>query len=128
MRVLAPEMVISFTCPLTPNAYFPLSLLKGSVKVLVAHLCPTFCDPTDYSLQAPLSMEFSREEYWSGYPFHSPGDFPTQGLNLSLLHCRQIIYHLIHQRNSVFRGSMEILFFDSGLENAVLGGPDGKRE
>ena len=30
----------------------------------------------DYSHQAPLSMGFSRQEYWSGLPFPSPGDFP----------------------------------------------------
>ena len=47
--------------------------------------------------QAPLSMEFSREEYWSGLPFPSPGLFPTQGLNLGLLQCRQNLYHLSHQ-------------------------------
>ena len=29
--------------------------------------------------QAPLSMEFSRQEYWSGLPFHSPGDLPNPG-------------------------------------------------
>ena len=38
--------------------------------------------------QAPLSMGFSRQEYWSGLPFPSPG--PTQGSNLGLLHCMQI--------------------------------------
>ena len=39
-------------------------------------------------------MKFSRQEYWSGLPFPSPGDLPTQGLNLGLLHCRQLLYHL----------------------------------
>ena len=34
-----------------------------------------------HGLQPPLSMEFSREEYWSGQPFPSPGDFPTEKLN-----------------------------------------------
>ena len=29
---------------------------------------------------APLSMEFSRQEYWSGLPFPSPGDLPDQGI------------------------------------------------
>ena len=35
--------------------------------------------------QAPLSMGFSREEYWSELPFPPPGIFPIQGSNLSLL-------------------------------------------
>ena len=30
--------------------------------------------------QAPLSMEFSRQEYWSGLPFPSPGDLPDPGI------------------------------------------------
>ena len=36
--------------------------------------------------QAPLSMGFSRQEYWSGLPYSPPGIYPTQGLNLHLLH------------------------------------------
>ena len=36
--------------------------------------------------QAPLSMGFSRQEYWSGLPFPFPGIFPTQGWNLHLFH------------------------------------------
>ena len=32
--------------------------------------------------QAPLSMEFSRQEYWSGLPFSSPGDLPDPGIEL----------------------------------------------
>ena len=47
--------------------------------------------------QAPLSMGFSRQEYWSGLPFASPGDLPTQGWNLGLPHCRQMLYPLSHQ-------------------------------
>ena len=38
--------------------------------------------------QAPLSMGFCRQEYWSVLPFPSPGDLPYPGLNLHLLHCR----------------------------------------
>ena len=43
--------------------------------------------------QAPLSIEFSRKEYWSGLLFLFPGDLlnPTQRLNLYLLHCGQIL-------------------------------------
>ena len=34
------------------------------------------CDPWTAASQASLSMEFSRQEYWSGLPFPSPGDLP----------------------------------------------------
>ena len=49
------------------------------LKVLVAQLCPSVCDTMDCghrTHQAPQSMEFSREEYRSGMPFHSPGHLP----------------------------------------------------
>ena len=39
--------------------------------------------------QGPLSMGFSRQEYWSGSHSLFQGFFPTQGSDLSLLHCRQ---------------------------------------
>ena len=58
--------------------------------------CLTLCDPMDCSLQAPLPLGFSRQEYWSGLPSPPPGDLRTQGSNpglLQLLHCRWIIYH-----------------------------------
>ena len=42
--------------------------------------------------QAPITMEFSRQEYWSGLPFPPPGIFPTQGSNPDLPHCRWILY------------------------------------
>ena len=47
--------------------------------------------------QAPPSMEFSRQEYWSGLPFPSPGIFPTQESNQDLLYCRRILYQLSYQ-------------------------------
>ena len=50
----------------------------------VAQLCPTLCDPMDIS-QAPLSMEFSKQEYWSGFPFPTPGDLPKPGIELASL-------------------------------------------
>ena len=56
-----------------------------------------FATPWTVAHQAPLSMGSSRQEYWSGLPFPSPGIFPTQGLNLGLLHCRQTPYPLSHQ-------------------------------
>ena len=56
-----------------------------------------FATPWTVAYQALPSMGFSRHEYWNGLPFPSPGDFPTQGLKLGLPHCRQTLYHLIHQ-------------------------------
>ena len=41
--------------------------------------CPTLWDPVDVARRVPLSMEFSRQEYWSGLPVSLPGDLPTQG-------------------------------------------------
>ena len=32
--------------------------------------------------QAPLSMGFSRQEYWSGFPYSPPGDLPDPGIEL----------------------------------------------
>ena len=49
------------------------------------------------TLQALLSMGFSRQEYWSGLPFPPPGDCPHPRIELGLLHCRQILYQLSHQ-------------------------------
>ena len=36
--------------------------------------------PWTIARQAPLSMEFSRQEYWSGLPFPAPGDLPDPGV------------------------------------------------
>ena len=41
--------------------------------MLVAQSCPTLATPWTVARQAPLSMGFSRQEYWSGMPFPSPG-------------------------------------------------------
>ena len=49
----------------------------STVKVIVTQSCPTFCDPMDcIARHAPISIEFSRQEYWSVWPFQSPGDLP----------------------------------------------------
>ena len=51
------------------------------MKVLVAQSSLTLWDPVDsVACQAPLSIGFSRQEYWSGLPFPSPGDFPDPGI------------------------------------------------
>ena len=94
---------------------------KVKLKVLVTQSCLTLCDPMNCSLpgssvhgfpQEKMTLEwvvipFSRgwERKWekmmkewndTGVGCHSllQGIFPTQGLNLGFLHCRQILYHL----------------------------------
>ena len=59
-----------------------------------------FVTPWTVAHQAPLSMEFSTQEYWSGLPFPSQGIFLTQESNPSLPHYRQIFYHLSHLGSS----------------------------
>ena len=54
--------------------------LKKKVKVLVTQLYPTLCDPMVYGPPGSLSMEFSRQEYWSGLPFPPPEDIPDPGI------------------------------------------------
>ena len=39
-----------------------------------------FATPWTVAYQAPPSMGFSRQEYWSGLPFPSPGDLPDPGI------------------------------------------------
>ena len=47
---------------------------------LVTQLCLTLCDPWTVACQAPLSVGFCRQEYWSGLPFPPPGDLPEPGI------------------------------------------------
>ena len=70
-----------------------LSHTHRSAKSLQS--CPTLCNPWTVAHQTPLSMGFSRQEYWSGLPCPPPEDLPSPGIEPAspLLHCRQILYH-----------------------------------
>ena len=68
---------------------------KSEVKLF--SLFRLFVTPWTVAYQDPQSFGFSRQEYWSGLPFPSPGIFLTQGSNLGLPHCRQKLYHLSYQ-------------------------------
>ena len=52
--------------------------MKAKVKSLSG--VQLFATPWTVVHQAPPSMEFSRQEYWSGLPFPSPGDLPNLGI------------------------------------------------
>ena len=50
------------------------------ILILIAtQSCLTLCNPWTVARWAPVSMEFSRREYWYGLPFSSPGDLPNPG-------------------------------------------------
>ena len=56
---------------------------QSSCHFIPAQLCgrvPLFAVPWTIFHQAPLSMGFSRQEYWSGLPFPPPGDPPDPGI------------------------------------------------
>ena len=44
-------------------------------------------------------MGFSKQEYWSGLSFPSPGDLAHPGIEPSFLHCRQLLYRLSYKRS-----------------------------
>ena len=64
---------------------------------LVANSCLTLATPWTVAHQAPLSIGLSRQEYWSGLPFPSPGDLPNPGIEPGSLNYRQILYWLSYQ-------------------------------
>ena len=63
-----------------------------------AQLCPTLCDPMDCSLPGSSvhPWDFPSKSTGVGCHFLLQGIFLTQGSNLGLLHCRQMLYHLSH--------------------------------
>ena len=66
----------------------------------VAQSCPTLCDPMDCS-QAPPSMEFSRQEHWSGLLFPSPEDLPHPGIEPQVSRiASRCFYHLSQEGSS----------------------------
>ena len=90
--------------------------------------------PWTVAHQAPLSMGFSRQEYWVGCHALLQGIFLTQGSNPGLLHCRQILYCLSHQgigdsiaywceniKSEVCKGMPpNVMFFISRCQNSQL--------
>ena len=53
--------------------------VKGNEVKSLSHV-RLFATPWTVAYQAPQSIEFSRQEYWSGLPFSSPGDLPDPGI------------------------------------------------
>ena len=73
---------------------------QWKLKVLVTQLRSALCDPMDCSLPGFFVHGIAQVRIleWVAISFLQ-GIFSTQGSSLGLLHCRQILYHLSHQRN-----------------------------
>ena len=132
------------------SCHFLLQCMKVKSESEVAQSCPTLATPRTAAYQAPLSMGFSRQKYWSGVPLPSPvsclvvsnslwphglhcpsnspgknigvgsrlllqGIFPTQGSNMGLPHCRQILYHLSHLGSLLTLNFPRFWHFDHGF-------------
>ena len=64
-----------------PGKAFLLGLLaKVKVKVKSLSCVPLFVTPCTVAHQSPPSTGFSKQKYWSGLPFPSPGDLPNPGI------------------------------------------------
>ena len=70
----------------------------------VTQLCPTLCDPMDCSTPGSSVHGFSRQQYWSGLPFPSPGDLPHQGI----------------KHGSLFHDIDILLFFNKNLNYEIF--------
>ena len=107
------------------NRYNPKSVIS-----MLWFSCSVVSDsetPWTAAHQAPLSMEFSRQEYWSGLPFPFPGDLPNQGIEprspalqedslpsepagnprfLTISLCKGVLTH--HYKNNSAKGILQI--------------------
>jgi len=68
------------------------------VCMLVTQLCLTLCDPMDCSPQLLCPWDFPGKNTEVSCHSLLQGIVPTQGWNLGLLHCRNILHHLSHQQ------------------------------
>ena len=70
------ELKVLYSC--SPTCPQPALYHDGGG--LVTKLCPTLATPWTAACQAPLSFGISRQDYWGGLPFPSPGDLPNPGI------------------------------------------------
>ena len=86
------------------NWHWEISLPFHSDMTVLSHsIMSDSATPWTIAHQGPLSMGFSRQEYWSGLPCTPPRDLPDPRSNSGLLHCRQILYCLSHQEGHKYQ-------------------------
>ena len=81
-RAFKMEPVLSVSSlNITTNNVLVVQLLSSVQLFLKSLSCVRiFATPWTVAYKAPLSVEFSRQEYWSGSPFPSPGHLPKPGI------------------------------------------------
>ena len=102
-------------------------IIKGRQKngvfvcVLVTQSCLTLCNPHTVAHQASLSMEFSRQEYWSGLPFPSPEELPNPGIKTwsPASQADSLLFELKGNNNKENRDYIDEANRDLDLENTV---------
>ena len=96
------------------------------VKVKVAQLCPTLCNPMDYTVHGILQ---ARVLEWVAFPFSRGSSQPrdqNQESNPGLPHCRQILHQLSHQGSPQLR-NLEVIQRHSILTATFEEGRNGQR-
>ena len=66
--------------PSPASSYFSYLFLCAVCAFSVAQSCSTLCSPWAIASQAPLSMAFSKQDFWNGVPFSPPGTLPNPGI------------------------------------------------
>ena len=105
------------------SVIFPFPCYGG----LVIKLCLTLERPRTVACQAPLSMGFSRQEYWSGLPFPFPGDLPDPGIKprspalqadslLTELQGKLSLLVIVSRRNVPEKGTMVSFYLQSYVD------------
>ena len=121
MLSFKPNFSLSLTCIkkfFSSSSLTAVRVVSPAWVKLLSHV-RLFAIPWTVAYQAPPSMEFSRQEYWSGLPFPSPEDLPNPGSNLGLPHWRQMLYRLSYQ-GSPSSAFLRLLIFPPGnLESSL---------
>ena len=88
---------------LHPSCYLNCYITTMTFASMLSHFSCVLLSVTlgTVACQAPLPMGFSRQEYWSGLPFPSPGYLPYSGMEPGLLDFRQILYHLSYEGSPI---------------------------
>ena len=101
-----------------PAPYFPLSNELVSKWVKLLSRVRLFVTPWTVAHQAPPSMEFSRQEYWSGLPFPSLGNLPNPGIKPHKWY-ENLQFLSTGEELSIITSSLEYVFFFLRFNNFI---------